>query len=78
MLWTGTFSSAQEALEYFANRRTYNLVKTLMPVAVTSPSQVRYVHYLEQVLKFDVDFGFRLGQRHNSAESVDRRSSAQE
>ena len=56
MLWTGTFSSAQEALEYFANRRTYNLVKTLLPVAVTSPSQVRYVHYLEQVLKFDVDF----------------------
>jgi len=56
MLWTGTYSSAQEALEYFANRRTYNLVKTLSPVAVTSPSQIRYVHYLEQVLKFDVDF----------------------
>ena len=51
MLWTGLFSTAAESLAYFARRRTDPSVgKHFSPIAVTSPSQRRFVHYLGQVI----------------------------
>ena len=57
MLWSGLFSNAGEALGYFCRRRTDNARGTNhSPVAVTSPSQRRYVHYLEEVIKLRTDY----------------------
>ena len=57
MLWSGLFSNAGEALGYFCRRRTDNSRGTNhSPIAVTSPSQRRYVHYLEEVIKLRTDY----------------------
>jgi len=57
MLWTGLFTTAGESLGYFAQRRTdKSMGANFSPVAVTSPSQLRYVHYLESVKNLHTDY----------------------
>ena len=45
LLWTRDFETASEALSFYAAARTFN------KKGVTIPSQVRYVHYLDEWLR---------------------------
>ena len=54
LLYTREWETAHEALKYYATIRTYNRK------GVTIPSQIRYVHYLDQYLRGGVVVGKRL------------------
>ena len=54
LLYTREWETAYEALKYYATIRTYNRK------GVTIPSQIRYVHYLDQYLRHGVVVGKRL------------------
>ena len=56
MLWVGTCCSAEEALRLFARRRTAPLSKRNHALqGVDSPSQRRYVQYLQRIIYDGVD-----------------------
>ena len=54
MLYTREWETAYEALKFYATIRTYNRK------GVTIPSQIRYVHYLDQYLRHTVTLSKRL------------------
>ncbi len=56
MLWTGLCSTAQEALDKFALRRTQRMRYGESLQGVASPSQIRYVHYMEAYVYEGVDY----------------------
>jgi len=54
MLYTREWETAYEALKFYATIRTYNRK------GVTIPSQIRYVHYLDQYLRKHVEVSKKL------------------
>eukprot|EP00960_Hanusia_phi_P054959 762822-Hanusia_phi.AAC.12 len=57
MLWTGFVSTAHDALNYFAERRTEgSSQRGKGRICVTAPSQVRYVNYVQSIIDGQVDF----------------------
>jgi len=59
LLWCGFSRTAAHALATFAHRRTDLSILSLQGTAmqgVASPSQIRYVHYVEAVRYLDFDF----------------------
>jgi hypothetical protein len=56
MLWTGFGASAAEVLESFAQRRTDRRIDSRRIQGVASPSQIRYVNYIEAIAVKGCDF----------------------
>jgi len=57
LLWTGACITSKEALTYFKERRTDEKhSKSKVPMEVSSPSQKRYVEYVEMMLVSDLDY----------------------
>ena len=60
LVWTGFSSTAAHAMEYFASRRTDTLRNSIFSSdivqGVASPSQIRYVHYIECIRRFGMDY----------------------
>ncbi|KAJ1474321.1 protein-tyrosine phosphatase-like protein, partial [Baffinella frigidus] len=56
LLWSGFSRTAAQALAYFALRRTDLELGSGTVQGVASPSQIRYVHYVEAVRYLDFDF----------------------
>jgi hypothetical protein len=56
MLWTGFRASAAEVLESFAQRRTDRRIDSRRIQGVASPSQIRYVNYIEAIAVKSCDY----------------------
>ena len=56
MLWTGFGGSATEVLDAFANRRTDRRIDSRRIQGVASPSQIRYVNYIEAIKLQKADY----------------------
>lgn len=56
LLWVGLCDTAEEALDYFAKRRTQSGIPYHKMSRVSSPSQMRYLGYLEQMISGSVRF----------------------
>ena len=56
LLWTGYGHSAAEVLDIFAQRRMDERIKSNHYQGVSAPSQIRYVNYIEQIVRNQVDY----------------------
>jgi hypothetical protein len=56
MLWSGFGANAGEVLELFAQRRTDRRIDSRRIQGVASPSQIRYVNYIESIVVKGCDF----------------------
>ena len=56
LIWTGFETSAAGALASFARRRMDERIKSHHYQGVSSPSQIRYVNYIEKIVRNIVDY----------------------
>ena len=56
MLWTWFGYSASEVLSAFAQRRMDERIRSSQYQGVSSPSQIRYVNYIEEIVRKGIDY----------------------